>query len=207
MELEKLSHVMEFYVRHSILKETERKGWIKWNVTGRRESIADHISSAQALAWALYSEFDLNVNIEHVISLLSLHEEGETLIGDITPYEGITPEEKLEKEREAIVSIYKDLKQGKYLISLFDEFEARKTTEAQFAYLCDKLDCDLQAMFYSDEERCTIANATYEMVSNKQVQQIIQKGAKTVWEVFYEADKHIYEGTFLEEFFHELMNS
>ena len=93
------------------------------------------------------------------------------------------------------------MKQGDYFIRLFDEFEARQTPEAKLAYLCDKLDCDLQSKVYSDDERCSIANATYDIVSNKQVQKIIEEGAKTVWEIFYQSDKHIYEGTFLEEFF------
>ena len=150
MEREKFLSVANFYLTHCILKQKERTGWISWNVSGRRESIAEHISSAQALAWALYSEFD---------------------------------------------------ELSEYNMALFDEFEAKETPEAQFAYLCDKLDCDLQAFFYSFEERCSIENATYKMVSNPNIQEIIKNGAQSVWDVFYEADKKIYKGTFLEDFF------
>jgi len=59
----------------------------------------------------------------------------------------------------------------------------------------------LQAMLYSTNKKCSIEKANYSIVSNEKVQSIIQNGAQTVWDVFYEADKHIYEDTFLEEFF------
>ena len=63
------------------------------------------------------------------------------------------------------------------------------------------MDCDLQAKFYSQQKKCTIENATYGIVSNPKVQEIIANGAETVWDVFHEADKNIYKNTFLEEFF------
>lgn len=203
MNKEKVFNILDFYWGHSILKEKERTGWIAWNISGRRESVAEHISSAQALALALYSEFDEleNINIEHVLTLLSIHEEGESKIGDITPYQGISEEEKAKMEKEAVVSIFSKLKRGQRFIDLFDEFEARETAEAKLAYLCDKLDCDLQAHDYSDQGRCSIENATYKMVSNDNIQKILSEGAKTVWDVFWKADKSKYEGTFLEEFF------
>lgn len=196
-----ISNVLDFYYSHCSLQEKERTGWKKWNVAGRRESITDHISNAQALAWALYSEFDLDISIERVISMLSLHEKGEEVIGDITRYDNISKEEKEKREKEAVDMLCSKLKKGNYIVSLIDEFNRRETPEAQFAYLCDKLDCDLRARFYSASGRCSIENATYQMVSIPEIQEIIKNGAKTVWDVFYEADKFIYEGTFLEDFF------
>lgn len=201
---ELLSKVLDFYVTHSSLKETERTGWKRWNVNGRRESVTDHISSAQALAWALYSEFELDLDIFRVIAMLSIHEEGESIIGDIPPYDGEVTLTKPEREKAAVDSICNKLKRGNIIVSLFDEFEAKQTKESKFAFLCDKLDCDLQAKLYSDNERCTINNATYQIVSNEEIQSIIANGAKTVWDVFWEADKHYYEDTFLGEFFSSL---
>lgn len=203
-EKTKILKVVDFYVKHSVLKEKERTGFIKWNVSGRRESVAEHISSAQSLAWALWSEYDLDLDIFKVIAMLSVHETGESIIGDITPYDGVSLITKAEYEKAAVNSICEKLTKGNMIVSLFDEFEAKETPEAKFAYLCDKLDCDLQAKLYSDAKRCSILNATYGMVSNEEIQSIIENGAKTVFDVFWAADKHIYEGTFLEEFFNEL---
>ena len=205
MQTNQFFNVLNFHENHCKLKDMERTGWKKWNVSGRLESVADHTSSAQALAWALWSEYELDLDIFKVIAMLSIHEEGETIIGDITPYDVQSVYTKSEREKAAIDNICKPLKKGKIIVSLFDEFEAKETPEAKFAYLCDKLDCDLQAKAYSNSQRCNIANATYEIVSKDEIQEIIKNGAETVWEVFYQADKHIYEDTFLKEFFSALM--
>lgn len=205
-ELEKARTVLNFYERLSILKETERTGFIKWNVAGRRESINDHSTSSQYLAWVLYSEYDIDVDIFHVISMLSVHEIGESKIGDITPYDGISPKEKAKREKMAVDSICFPLKKGDIIVSLFDEFEAKETPEAKFAYLCDKLDFDLQMMLCSKAGRCSIENATSQIVSIDKVQQIIENGAKTVWDIFWKCDKPLYEGTYLENFFAMLRN-
>lgn len=199
--------VLDFYDNLSVLKEKERTGWIKWNVTGRRESVNDHSSSAQYLAWALYSEYDIDVNIEHSIAMLSIHEIGESIIGDITAYDGVDPRSKAKREREAVVSLCSNLKKDDILVSLFDEFEAKETSEAIFAFLCDKLDCILQARLYSNDDRCSIEKATYEMISIKEIQKIIENGAKTAFDVFWEADKSKFDGTYLENFFAMLKNA
>lgn len=206
-ELMSFFTVLDFYDNLSVLKEKERTGWIKWNVTGRRESVNDHSSSAQYLAWALYSEYDIDVNIEHAIAMLSIHEIGESKIGDITAYDGVDPKLKAKREREAVVSICSGLKKGNILISLFDEFEAKETPEAKFDYLCDKLDFDLQARLNCNADRCSIEKATYEMISINEIQKIIENGAKTAWDVFWEADKPKFEGTYLENFFAMLKNA
>lgn len=197
----KFHNVLNFYERLSILKEKERTGWQKWNVTGRRESINDHSTSSQYLALALYSEYDIDVDIEHVIFMLAFHEIGESIIGDITRYDGVSSVSKAVREKAAVDSICSPLQKGNILVSLFEEFEAKETPEAKFAFLCDKLDCDLQARLYSKDNRCSIEKATYEMVNIEEIQKIIENGAKTVFDVFWEADKKFYEGTYLESFF------
>ena len=57
-----------------------------------------------------------------------------------------------------------------------------------FAYLCDKLDFDLQARLYCNDNRCSIEKATYEMISIKQIQDKVFVGFKeTGWEVLKNA--------------------
>ena len=41
--------------------------------------------------------------------MLVLHELGEVIIGDITPFDNITPEEKMKKEHEAMREVIGDL--------------------------------------------------------------------------------------------------
>ena len=54
-----------------------------------------------------------------------VHDLAESIVGDITPLDPITPEEKAEKERNAIQSICNSLdsKRAQELIGLWEEYE------------------------------------------------------------------------------------
>ena len=45
-----------------------------------------------------------------------------------------------------------------YDVDLKNEFDARKTKEALFAHLCDKLECDLQCKIYDEQNMVDITN-------------------------------------------------
>lgn len=150
---EKAQSVLEYYSLNNSLKDTERTGWIDWRVKRKRiESIGEHIFGVQALAIAMWSEFGYDIDIQKVIMMLSIHELEETIIGDLTQFQ-ISKAEKAKLGHEADEQILKTLARGEYLKSLIFEFDERKTPEAIFAYMCDKLECDIQCKLY-DEENC-----------------------------------------------------
>jgi len=177
-----------------------RQGVINWNITGiRRESIAEHVYSVQQLAWLMWLATNEKIDILKVVSMLSIHEVEETIIGDITPYSGITPEQKREMGIKAVKKVLGNLKQYEFMHSLINEFDDEKTPDAFFAHLCDKLDCDLTVKHYSDGGYCSIENATDAMKNNPKIQKLIADGAKTVADAFIMADEHMYVGTIFEE--------
>ena len=105
------------------LKNKKRQGWIYWNVTADRiESIAEHIFGAEQLAWLIYSEAELDLDIYKVISMLSLHETEEITIGDITPFDQVSREEKKRRGHIAIEETFKNLFQNEMMINLIKEF-------------------------------------------------------------------------------------
>lgn len=55
------------------------------------------------------SEFETHLDIGKVIKMLVFHELGEVVIGDITPFDNVTPEEKMEKEHATINEVLGDL--------------------------------------------------------------------------------------------------
>ena len=57
----------------------------------------------------------------------------------------------LDYEKAQNDKILKDLVDGDQLEKLFLEFDSHKTKEANFAYQCDKLECDLQCKLYDEE--------------------------------------------------------
>lgn len=194
METKKLLNVLHYYYETSTLKEVERTGWKYWNVSKdkRIESIAEHIYGTQHLAMAIFSEFNLKIDIFKVVTMLSLHESEEINMGDKTPFDGISEEEKLNMGKKAVEKTFSALTKREVFTSLIDEFNTKQTPEAQFAYLCDKMECDLQAKKYSDEGRCSFDNISSKLLNDPRVKKIIENGAKTVADVFIEYDTYRY---------------
>lgn len=196
MEKEKIEKILQYYYETNTLKEIERSGWKYWNISkeARVESIAEHIYGTQQLAMAIYSEFDLEIDIFKVITMLSLHETEEIRIGDITPFDKISEQEKLEKGKQAVGKTFTPLTKKNLFIKLIDEFNERKTPEAKFAYLCDKMECDLQAKKYSDDGRFELDDGiSKDIMEDERVKQIIANGAKTVGDIFIDYDTKKYE--------------
>ncbi|MBE5813429.1 MAG: HD domain-containing protein [Clostridiales bacterium] len=197
---EQAKNIERVYNMLDTLKVKIRQGIINWNITGiRRESIAEHVYSTQQLAWLMWVVSKEDIDIFRILAMLSIHETEEIIIGDITPYSGISPEEKLRMGNEAVEKILHGLRQYVKMHSFIKEFDAEKTSDAFFAHLCDKLDCDLAVKFYSDGGYCSIENATLGMKENSEIQKFISNGAKTVADVFIMADEHMYVNTIFKE--------
>ena len=190
MEQSKLEKVLEFYYKTSTLKEVERSGWNTWNVSRdkRVESIPEHVYGAQQLAFAIYSEFDIDVDIFKVNSLLAYHETEEVDIGDLNPFSGVSAAQKAELGTIAVEKVVGNMKKKNLIKSLIDEFNERKTPEAQFAYLCDKMEADLMAKKYQNEGRFSFDKVSSRILNDKRVQKILSEGATTVADVFIEYD-------------------
>ena len=150
--------VVDFYILCNKLKDIVRTGWKDWGVKRFRvESIAEHIFGVQMLAIAMWSEYEYDIDIRKVITMIAVHEMEETIIGDITCFQ-ITSEEKQKLGHDAVVEIFKKLSNAEEIKNLIFEFDERKTPEAQFAYFCDKLECDIQAKLYGEENCVDISH-------------------------------------------------
>ncbi len=202
--MNKAESVLDFYYKMCKLKEIERNGWVDWNIsrTGPVERIAEHIYGTQILAMAMYLEFDIDVNIDKVTTMLAHHETEEVEIGDITPFDGVTEAKKAELGREAVLRITSTIKNGEYIKRYVDEFEKRETKEAIFAHLCDKLECVLWAKKYSDTDRISLQTAPEEQI--ELVKDIVDAGANDAGDIFREYHRAKFEN---EEAFMEIINS
>lgn len=193
-----IRNAMRFYLLATKLKYKLRSGWDKnhWNVTCERlESTAEHVYGTCILALSLNSEFQLNMDMGKVLKMLTIHEIGEVLIGDITPFDGITVEEKAEIEHKAMQDVLGDIVEKDELYDLLLEFDEHNTKESNFAYLCDKLEADIQAKVYQDMgcQRELSDQKNNVVFKNPKVQQMIDDGAKTAFDIWYEWDKSKFE--------------
>ena len=198
--MEKTKNVVKYYVLCNKLKDVIRTGWKDWKVDRKRvESVAEHIFGVQMLAIAMYSEYQYNIDISKVICMLAVHELEEIYIGDLTLFQ-ISKEEKEKLGHAAIIKVLDGLLEKEQIINLILEFDERKTKEASFAYLCDKLECDLQSKIY-DEEHCVDlnhqeGNSTFK---NKRVQELLEeeKTFSGMWLSFGQ-ERYPYDKNFLE---------
>ena len=194
----KMENVMRFYLLATKLKYRIRSGWDEkhWNVKSERlESIAEHVYGTCILAISLDSEFDLNLDMEKVLKMLAIHEIGEVLIGDITPFDEITSNEKMELEHKAMKNVIGDLIKKDELFDLLVEFDDHKTKESRFCYLCDKIEADIQAKVYQDKGcHHSLDDQNGNIVfNNPGINKLIEDGAKTAFDIWYEWDKPKYE--------------
>lgn len=135
----------------SNLKQTMRKGWLRHGIE-QPESVADH--SYRMAVMGLLLAPQLGVDTDRLVQLLLVHDlaESDPDVGDITPFDGITREEKARREREVMEKLCAKLPNGERILALWNEYEDRKTPEAEVAHQIDNLEMALQAKEY---ERAT----------------------------------------------------
>ncbi|KAL9125282.1 MAG: hypothetical protein Q9217_005495 [Psora testacea] len=95
------------------------------------------------------------LDVPHCTKMALVHDMGESLVGDITPIDGVTKEEKGRRERETMQFLGKGLlgnydggMQGEELQRIWEEYENGETMEARFVKDVDKLELLLQMMEY-----------------------------------------------------------
>ena len=149
----------EFLELANKLKSTKRTGWADRKVPDS-ESIADHSWRVALMAMLLAKRF--GIDSEKAMKMGLLHDLPEAITGDISRDHieeygsaiGIKPDttekQKIAGEKKAIVQIAGLLgkKNRKEIVSLWKEFEEKKTKTAIFVKDIDKLECMLQALEY-----------------------------------------------------------
>lgn len=194
MENQKIKNLLQFYLLATELKDKIRSGWKVWNIDRERvESVAEHIYGTCILAIAIDSEFELNIDIYKVVMMLVLHEIEEVKIGDLTPFDKVTKEEKRKLGKQAVEDILKTLNKKIQYIELIEKFENMKTKESIFAKMCDKLEADIQCKLYCEENCIDINKKENEhLLKDSRVKKLLEKGEKTVADLYIENDRPIY---------------
>lgn len=194
MENEKIQKLIQFYLLATKLKDKIRSGWKTWNIDRERvESVAEHIYGTCILAIAIDSEFDLNIDIYKVVMMLVLHEIEEVKIGDLTPFDKITKEEKRRIGKQAVEEVLAPLSKGINYIELIEEFEKLETKESKFARMCDKLEADLQAKIYCEEKSIEMYDdKNAHLLQDDRIKGLIEHGAKSVADLYIEYDRPVF---------------
>ena len=194
METKKIQKLLQFYLLATELKDKIRSGWKVWNINRERiESVAEHIYSTCILAISIDSEFDLGINLSKVIMMILLHEIEEIKIGDLTPFDKVTKEEKRKLGKKAVEEVLNTLNKKVEYINLIEEFENMETKESVYTKMCDKLQADIQAKIYCEEKSIDINNKENAyLLEDERIKRLLDNGEKTISDLFVEYDRPIY---------------
>lgn len=204
----KVNNIIRFYQLANQLKQKIRTGWIEIKISkDRLESVAEHIYGTLILAIGIDSEYDIRLNMEKILKMLTLHELEEILMPDYTLRSGITPEEKIRQGKESVKEVVKGLMQEKEIENLLDEFNERNTKEAIFCYHIDKIECDFQAKLYDLEGVFDKEEAKKDLVYYGEEGKEIEKIAKNASDYWIEFDRKLYaDDKIFEELLEEIKN-
>ncbi len=129
------------------LKRVVRAGWTRFPIE-YPESVAAH---SWGLALIALLTCPPELDREKVVTLALIHDLAEVIVGDITPFDGVSEEDKRVQEEQALADILGSHPRSEELQSMWQEFEDRTTPEGAFVSDLDKLDMGLQAEIYEQD--------------------------------------------------------
>jgi len=142
---------IEFLREMGKLKDVKRAGWVIKGIPDP-ESVAGH--SWRMAMMALAMKPVEGADMSKVLLMTLIHDMAESIVGDITPVDGVPVAEKHRREWEAfsyeISLLPKNI--GDHFYRLYKEYEDRKTVEAQTTKDLDFFDLILQAFTYEVRE-------------------------------------------------------
>lgn len=125
-----MKNILKFLIEVGRLKNIKRKGIAFYGVKNP-DSAIDHSFRMAVMIWLFGKE--KKINIEKALKIALIHDICKVLTGDITPYDGLLPENK--KERDKFVRRWRrlslDIKEKRYTQKFKKEYSALKKLISQ----------------------------------------------------------------------------
>ncbi|KAH8418884.1 hypothetical protein KR222_009073, partial [Zaprionus bogoriensis] len=154
-----LADILQFMELIGNLKHTKRTGWVLRDVNDC-ESISGHMYRMSMLTFLLDGSEGLNQI--RCMELALVHDLAESLVGDITPFCGVSKDEKRAMEFKAMEDICKLIEpRGKRIMELFEEYENAQSAESRFVKDLDRLDMVMQAFEYEKRDNCLLKHQEF----------------------------------------------
>ena len=160
--------LLTFFLKVSGCQTLQRTGWVRAGIRDP-ERVSGHMFRMAIMAILLEddeADADNRILGGSSVILSIVHDMAECIIGDITPNDPVTPEEKHEKEVAAMKSLVKDLPCSTHTREIFEAFmryerQAKDDKEAHLTKDLDRFDMVVQAMEYEEKKRPKGANINF----------------------------------------------
>ncbi|KAF2877666.1 HD domain-containing protein [Massariosphaeria phaeospora] len=136
------------------LKTTKRAGWLRFGIE-HAESISDHMYRMSILTMMAPSSISSKLDILKCCRMALIHDMAEAIVGDITPVDPVSKEEKSRRESGTMDYICHNLLgkfngglNGQDIRAIWQEYEDSVTLESKFVHDIDKIELILQMIEY-----------------------------------------------------------
>ncbi|KAI9797913.1 MAG: hypothetical protein M1825_005682 [Sarcosagium campestre] len=136
------------------LKTTKREGWRRFNITDG-ESISDHMYRMALITMFAPPSLSARLDIARCTKMALVHDMAELLVGDITPVDNISKQEKSRRESTTMDYLTTSLLgnvgggvAGEDIRAVWEEYETGDTLESKFVHDVDKVELLLQMLEY-----------------------------------------------------------
>jgi len=155
------------------LKTTKRAGWRRFGIL-RGESVADHSCRMAMMAAFPPQSLAPKLDVAKCIKMSLFHDTAESLVGDLTPADGVPKTERHRREAETMSYI-----EGKVLVNvtaggaeqelvaLWQEFEEGESLDSRYVQDLDKVEMLLQMVEYERRAGGYIDLGEFTYVENK----------------------------------------
>ncbi|CAH6719706.1 5'-deoxynucleotidase [[Candida] jaroonii] len=152
----KVNYILSFIQIVRLLKTQKRTGWVDCKIPPHQvESISDHMYRMSIIAMCIPNS-DKKINIDKCVKIAVIHDIAESLVGDITPFEGVPKSEKHRRELEtmkylsSIIEPY-NKEFSEEIMELWLDYEEIRCLEARYVKDIDKLEMIQQAWDYEQD--------------------------------------------------------
>lgn len=148
------NYILIFLQIVSLLKTQRRTGWVDHGIPNC-ESISDHMYRMAVISTVIKNK---EVDTNKCVKISIIHDIAESLVGDITPFDTVTKEEKHRREYETIKylsSLVKkyDESNGEEILQFWLDYEEIRTLEARYVKDIDKFEMLLQCFEYEKSHK------------------------------------------------------
>jgi putative hydrolase of HD superfamily len=169
------------------LKTTKRAGWRRFGISSG-ESISDHMYRMSVITMMAPTSVSSKLDILKCCRMALIHDMAEALVGDITPVDNVSKEEKSRRETETMDYICTNLL-GKFngglnakdIRSIWQEYEDSETADSLFVHDVDKIELLLQMVEYERSCACEKDLGEFTWVAEKIKSQEVMNWAKEVF--------------------------